>query len=123
MAKTITAPVTQAKKPVTNTAPKSSAPTAETKAAREHRATRDICAASRKELLITDKIHKGKDNSARPGSLRYNIVDAVQKSKTVGDAVMKEVLGAGKHAEEPYKIKKVDVGFCLGNGFITVTKL
>lgn len=96
------------------------APTAETRVAREHRATRDECATQRKELLVTDHIVKGKANNARPGSLRFNIIAAVQASKTVADACAKEVNGTGKYAETPYRVKKVDVGFCLGNGFITI---
>lgn len=91
----------------------------ETKSNREHRATRDACAVVRKEMLITDLITPAKPNNARQGSLRYNIIEAVQKSKTVGEAVTKQVNGTGKYANDPYTIKKVDVGFCLGNGFIT----
>jgi len=90
----------------------------DTKTAREHKATRDACAAVRKEMLITDVITRGKANNSRPGSLRFNIVEAIATSKTVGEACTKQVHG-GKYVTEPYAIKKVDCGFALGNGFIT----
>lgn len=94
---------------------------AETKTAKPARATRDACAAVRKELSITDTIVVGKANNARQGSLRYNIIAAIQGSKTVAEAMDKQVNGAGKYASEPYGIKKVDIGFTIGNGFITTT--
>lgn len=98
-------------------------PTAETKKVRENRATRDACAVSRKELLITDKLAPtAKVNNARAGSLRYNIIEAVRRSNTVGAALTQKVRGTGKFADTDYTVKKVDVGFCLGNGFVTATK-
>lgn len=94
-------------------------PTPETKAVRPHKADRPTCAAVRAELGNTDLITKAKPYDGRQGTLRAAIVEAIQTSATVWDAVKKEVHGPGKYAEEAYIVKKVDVGFALANGYIT----
>jgi hypothetical protein len=95
------------------------------KAVRSHLADRPTCAIVRKEAANSDLITKAADTTARQGSLRYNIMVAIQSSKTVADAIAKEVHGPGKHeaADKPYRIKRVDVGFALANGLITLTKV
>lgn len=85
------------------------------------RADRPACAQVRKEMGNTDLITKAKDYEGRQGTLRHAIVVAIQGSATVWDAVKQQVNGPGKHATEAYTIKKVDVGFALANGYITVT--
>jgi hypothetical protein len=103
---------------------KADAPEGVAKAVRSHLADRPACAAIRKEIANSDIITKAADTTARQGSLRYNIMKAIQESKTVAEAITKEVHGPGKHAasDKPYRIKRVDVGFALANGLITLTK-
>lgn len=108
--------------PATTKVAKDLAASAETKAQREHRATREVCATVRKELAIGDKIVKAKANDTRNGSLRHNIVNAIQSAKTVGAACESQVTGGKYTTDAPYTVKKTDVGFALGNGYITVTK-
>ena len=89
------------------------------------RADRDGCKAKRVEIHPLDIITPtGKTNDARQGSLRYNIVEAVITSATVKAACSKEVNGATgtKHEKLPYRVKLVDVGFVVGNGFATTRK-
>lgn len=107
--------------PVKVAVPLAAGPTAETKVSRVARADRPACADARKEINGTDIIHSAKPYADRQGTLRANIVAAIQASKTVWDACKKEVNGPGKHAELAYTVKRVDVGFAIGNGYITVT--
>lgn len=107
------APATVAK------APETKAP--EEKAKRQTTATREACKEARKELDARAGIKStGKPIAARAGSLRYNILKAIMESKTGVEACQKEVNGPGKHETTPYRIKMVDVGFAIGNGYITV---
>jgi hypothetical protein len=94
------------------------------KAVRGHLADRPTCSAIRKEIANSDIITKAADTTARQGSLRYNIMKAIQASATVAEAISKEVHGPGKHEalDKPYRIKRVDVGFARANGLITLTK-
>jgi hypothetical protein len=85
-------------------------------------ATRDACKEVRKDLDARATITPtDKAIDARKGSLRYNILEAIRKATTVVDACSHEVNGPGKHAVDPYTIKKVDVGFAIANGYITVS--
>jgi len=93
----------------------------ENKGTKLKRADRPACAQVRKEMGNTDLITKAKDYEGRQGTLRHAIVVAIQDSATVWDAVKQQVNGPGKHATEAYTIKRVDVGFALANGYITVT--
>lgn len=106
----------------TKVTPLATATPQEPKVRKSNRADRAACAAQRKGLGLGDKIVKGKANDTGNGSLRSNIVNAIQASKTVGAAVVKQVTGGKYTAEAPYQVKKVDVGFALGNGYITITK-
>lgn len=85
------------------------------------RADRPACAAVRAAMGNTDIISAAKPYEGRQGTLRHAIVVAIQTSPTVWDAVKKQVNGPGKHEQNAYTIKRVDVGFALANGYITVT--
>lgn len=110
------APVTETKKVVAK-APAST----ETKVAKERRKDRPACLEVRKAMGNEDIIKKAKSYDGRQGTLRCAIVEAIQSAATVWDACKLEVTGPGKHESLPYRIKKVDVGFALANGYITVT--
>lgn len=97
------------------------APVAETKAPRVKKADRPACAEVRKDMGNTDIIRRAREYDGRQGTLRHAIVVAIQESATVWDAVKKQVNGPGKHSELAYTIKRVDVGFALANGYITIS--
>lgn len=99
-----------------------------------HRASRYQCAEVRailvkaavatKQPVAADKLRAtSKPNDAK-GVLRYNIIEAVRNSATVGDALAKSVLGkpGSKHDNLPYRIKMVDVGFVIANGFADIVE-
>lgn len=113
------APKTKAaKKPVA-----AEVPAETTKTTRIVRVDRETCAAARKDADPRSAIKAtDKPNNARPGTMRHAIIEAVRSAKDIVDACTKEVNGAEgtKHAEVPYRIRKVDVGFCIANGFITL---
>lgn len=98
----------------------------------KNRASRSACNAVRAELVAKHAENKTplaadaikattKPNDAKPG-LRFNIIEACRASKTVAEAMTKQVLGkpGSKHDKDPYKVKMVDVIFCRTNGFITI---
>ena len=93
----------------------------ETKVAKERRKDRADCLEVRKAMGNEDLIKKAKNYDGRQGTLRAAIVEAIQSAATVWDACKLEVSGPGKHESLPYRIKKVDVGFALANGYITIT--
>lgn len=102
-------------------------------------ASKEACAAIRKDLkarcsargLLLGDVQLTEANSIdgghitiRAGSLRYNIVTHIQKSATVGQALSGLVYGEpnSKHCQSKgtsYKITFVDVGFALANRFVS----
>lgn len=110
-------------KSVNQVAVSEAAPSTETKVAKAKKASREACAAVRSEANKTDLITKAKEYTDRAG-LRRSIVEAIQGAATVWDACKIQVLDPNpgkKHSELKYTIKKVDVGFALANGYITLT--
>ena len=100
-------------------------------------ASRDECLAVREDLLARCEAKGiplediklapgsplvGGPITIRPGSLRFNIVQHIQASSTIRQALYGFVYGAEgtKHSPsggDPYKIKFVDIGFSIANGF------
>ena len=99
----------------------------------KNRASRSACNVVRAEVLahaIEAKVPveadvlvpTGKFNDARNPDLRYNLINAIVGSPTVGDALALSVFGkpGTKHDSNAYKIRMVDVVFCITNGFVDI---
>jgi len=98
------------------------------------RATRRECAEVKailikqaldaKQPVDADRLRPTSKANDAKGKLRFNIIEACRASATVGDAKKRTVFGApgSKHDEEPYRLKMVDVCFCITNGFVEVIK-
>ena len=102
--------------PAPKVEPKFAAPKAE-KSNRPKCASAADCAELRKEVKDTDLITPVGDIKARVGCIRYQLMDLIRKSATVG-AAKKQVAHKG---DKEIKVTHVDVGFALANGMIKVT--
>lgn len=99
----------------------------------KNRASRPACNIVRAEIVAHATEAKvpveadvlvptGKPNDAKNPGLRYNLIEAVVASPTVGDALAQSVFGkpGSKHDTVAYKVRMVDVVFCITNGFVSV---
>ena len=100
--------------------------TAEPKVTKTHRLSVRGCAAELKTIAVKrekpqawtggDAIRAGKENDAKPG-FRRNMIDALQQATVINDALGKKVINKNGDLQS---IGKVDVGFAIANGFITL---